>query len=134
MVLAIALVFYIGLLSTAFYSGFYLRNAANIVTKDLAFSLRQAQVYSMSGRQGSDWGVALTDDAIIIFKGSSYASRATTFDESHAIPVTLVVTGFNETVFSRITGYPSATSTVVITGAGRTRTVVVNEQGIVDQY
>lgn len=135
MTLTIALLFYIGLISVMFYSSFYLKNAVNNVTKDFAFSLRKAQTYSMAGRQGSPWGVALTGGNITIFKGTSYATRTTAFDEVHdGIPSTLSIVGFNETVFAKMTGIPSATSTVLITGGGRSRTMTVNAQGIVSQY
>lgn len=134
MTLTVALVFYIGLISVMFYSSFYLKNAANSVTQDLAFSLRKAQTYSMAGRQGSSWGVSFTGGSIIVFKGATYATRIAAFDEVHSVPSTLSISGFNETVFARMTGYPNATSTVIITGGGRSRTLAINVQGIVSQY
>ena len=134
MMLTIALVSYVGLISVLFYSGFYLRNATVNAAKDIAFSLRQAQLYSISGRQGSSWGVAFTGDAIVLFKGVSYATRDAAFDESHGIPSTLAISGFTETVFSRMTGYPNATSTIGIAGAGSEKTITINAQGIVSQY
>lgn len=134
MILTIALISFIGLVSVMFYSGFYLRNAATNAARDMLFSFRQAQSYSIAGRQGSSWGVAFTGDAIVLFKGTSYATRDVAFDESHGIPSTLALSGFTETIFSRMTGYPSATSTVIITGAGSTKTITVNAQGVVSQY
>jgi Tfp pilus assembly protein FimT len=132
MILVVALIFYMGFLAVLFYSNFYLKNAASNIAQDIVSSLRKAQTYSMAGRQGGSWGVAFTGGNIVLFKGSSYAARNSAFDEITSIPSTLAIAGFNETVFSRVTGFPNVTSMITITGGGFAKQVTVSSQGIVN--
>ena len=133
-VLIAAFVSLVGFLSAIFYSNFYLKSAARNVQNELTFELRKAQTYSMASREASGWGVTIAGGSIILYKGNSYASRDPAFDEAYIVPSAVGISGFNETDFARITGYPGATSTVLITGAASVRTVTVQPQGIVSQF
>jgi prepilin-type N-terminal cleavage/methylation domain-containing protein len=132
LILVVALVALIGSVAGLLYSNIYLRNAASNAQDELVFSLRKAQMYSMMGRQGSNWGVAIGGN-IVLYSGNSYASRNTAFDESYAVPNTVAIIGANEINFARLTGYPNVTSTITIASPGRTYTVQIQPQGIVSQ-
>jgi prepilin-type N-terminal cleavage/methylation domain-containing protein len=134
MILVIAILLLLGGMSAFIYSRFYLVNAVSNSAEIVIFSMRKAQHYSMIGKQTGNWGVAFTGGAVLVFNGTSSATRNTTFDEVWDIPNTVSLSGFNETIFSRVTGLPSVTSTIVISAAGETKTVSVNGQGVVSQY
>jgi hypothetical protein len=91
-------------------------------------------MYSMMGKQNSTWGVAFnSSNEIVLFKGSSYASRTPVFDEKFKVNSPVSVTGLNEVIFSRITGTPSATLTISVTANTDTETIIVNSQGVVNR-
>lgn len=133
MILVIAILLLLGAMSAFIYSRFYLVNAVSNSAEMVIFSVRKAQHYSMVGKRDGNWGVALTGGAILVFNGTSTATRNTAFDESWDVPNNVSFSGFNETIFSRITGVPNVTSTIVISAAGETKTVSVNGQGIASQ-
>ena len=68
-----------------------------------------------------------------IYKGANYILRDSSFDENTSIPTTIVPTGINEINFSKTAGLPSATGTFILTSqANETRTITINEKGMVD--
>ncbi len=92
---------------------------------------RKAQIYSMSGKKGGPWGVAISSGNIVLFQGTSFAARTSALDETLAIDENTSVTGFTEVVFAQITGNPSATPTITITSGPQTNTLSINSQGII---
>lgn len=126
----------IGLLVGLFGSvgtSFLVRNNTQNTTNDLVSSLRVAQLNSISGKRDSTWGVKIISGQIVVFAGTSYASRITTFDEnvSFASPVTISPNNA-EIVFAKNTGTTTATTLTITNNIGETITVLVNNQGIVD--
>jgi type II secretory pathway pseudopilin PulG len=84
-------------------------------------AFRKAQTYAQQGRYDSNWGVYIQSSSITVFSGATYATRNTTYDDvitfdSSKISMS-VTSGVNQVVFTKITGIPSAASTVVITAA-----------------
>ncbi|KND51640.1 MAG: hypothetical protein ABA06_00065 [Parcubacteria bacterium C7867-001] len=64
--------------------------------------LASARARAMS--EDDSWGVHFANDAITLYKGTSFASRDTSFDERISVFVT--VSGTTDYVFSKGTGYP----------------------------
>ncbi|MDR3402814.1 MAG: prepilin-type N-terminal cleavage/methylation domain-containing protein, partial [Chthoniobacter sp.] len=129
--LVISLISMLGVFASMFYSGFYLKSAASTASSQLAAELHKAQVYSMASKWGSGWGVAYTGGNIVLYAGNSYASRNAVMDESYSVPSSISIANFTEVDFARVTGYPSAIVTAVITGAGTSYQVAVQPQGII---
>lgn len=129
--LVVALILVIGIVSAAFYGRFLMQNAVSDATDTLAGALRKTQLYSMEGRRDSAWGVKVSVGQIVVFKGDSYDSRDTAFDEVSNVNSNVELSGMSEVVFSRVTGLPSDTPTVTVSGQGNTKTLTINSQGIV---
>ncbi len=131
--LSLALLSIIGGMSIPMYRMFLVRDDLDIAATTLAQSLRRAQALSESGDGDTTWGVHVGVGSILVYKGASYVSRDSTFDENTSIPTTIVPAGLSDIAFSKITGLPNATGTFTLTSqANETRTTTINEKGMVD--
>jgi len=133
LIIVIALISILGFLSTGFYSRFYNQNAVSTVTDELTQEFRKAQIYAMMGKQNGNWGVHNNTTSIVLFQGSTFTGRNTAFDETFAVNSNIIITGLTDLIFSRMTGTPSATPTIIISSANNTRTITVNSQGVVNR-
>lgn len=133
LIIVIALISILGFLSTGFYSRFYNQNAVSTVTDELTQEFRKAQIYAMTGKQNGNWGVHNNITSIILFQGSAFAGRNTAFDETFSVNSNISISGLTDLIFSRMTGTPSATPTIIISSANNTRTITVNSQGVVNR-
>ncbi len=131
--LSVALLTIIGGMSMPMYRVFMVRDELDSVATTLAQNLRRAQSLSRAGSGDMTWGVRVGVGSILIYKGSNYVLRDSSFDENTSIPTTIVPTGVNEITFSKVLGVPSATGTFILTSqANETRTITINEKGMVD--
>lgn len=133
LILTVSIISIIALLSASFYSRFILQNAVNNTVDQLAGSLRKAQIYSMTGRYDSSWGVHAGNSTLTLFKGTTYASRDSAFDETFSLNPNVTIANFTEVSFTKITGIPSAAPTVTITGNNTTKIIQINSYGIVSK-
>jgi len=131
-ILSVSLLF-IGGFSLVFSSNFLLQNAAANTRDQFLGELRKAQIYALGGRENSAWGVQYSSNTITLFKGNSYASRDSAFDEVYESNENIQVTGLTEVVFSRMTGLPNTTGTITISGTSVTKTVTVGDHGVISQ-
>jgi len=119
-------------LSLPVYLSFQNRNDVDIATQTIAETLRRGCAYSRAVQADSQWGVAILPTAITLFKGSSYASRDTTADETVTLPAVATVSGLTEVVFGKLSGTPTATGTITLTSPATTRSISLNAKGMVD--
>jgi len=138
MIVVVALVAVMAAMTSFFYSNYYLKTAAQSADTQLTAELRKAQMYSVMDKQGSGWGVTFTGGNIVLYEGNTYASSIPAFSEIYSVPASVGVSGFGEIDFARVTGLPHwpglagfGTTTVMITGAPNTYTIVINPRGIV---
>lgn len=132
-ILAVALLIIIGGFAMSFSTNFFVQNATGNLRDQWMSTLKKAQLYAMSSKGNSNWGVAYNAPTLTLFKGTSYASRDTAWDETYEGNANLSVTGLTEVVFTRITGLPSTTGTTTISGTSSVRTITINSQGVVSQ-
>jgi Tfp pilus assembly protein FimT len=107
--------------------------------------LRLAQTRSISRFQDSAWGVKFdkdysgTDDRIILFKGSTYATRDATWDS--AINIENIISldnisftgGGTDMVFTQVTGATATFGSVqVIDSKSNSNTITINSYGVID--
>jgi hypothetical protein len=115
------------------YRTFMVRNDLDIAAVTLAQNLRRAQSLAQSGDGDMMWGVRVGVGSILIYKGTNYSTRDSTYDENTSIPTSIVPSGINEITFTKLTGLPSATGTFSFTSqANETRNITINEKGMVD--
>jgi type II secretory pathway pseudopilin PulG len=129
-ILVISLIILLGTLTTSFASRFLTQSGVLNASDQLIGDLRKAQVNAMMGKQNSNWGVNFASNTITLYKGSSFATRTTAFDEKFSTSSSITISGLTDLNFYRITGTSSATPTITISGRGETRTITVNSQGV----
>lgn len=108
------------------------RNDLDTSQITFAQGVRRAQQLSMSGEGDSAWGVNAVSGEIVIFKGNTYATRDTAYDENYDISSAITFTGQLEYDFAKITGLPAQTGTATFTDNNYQKQVVVNAKGIVN--
>lgn len=129
-ILVLTIVLTIGTMAASFSGNFFFSKNVSNFYEMFRSDIRQAQLYSMEGRGGSEWGVALRGRSLILFRGSSYASRESAFDESVSIPGIVAFSGFDEVVMERGTGRLSGTMTDLrMEGSGEVRSFSLSKEG-----
>ena|SRR3989344_7482496 len=132
LLLVVAIVTILAIPTAAVGSNFLTRNNLQNKTNEVVSSLRIAQIGSISGKEDSRWGVTVTPNQIVLFKGDTYILRDPLFDQTFSIPGSISITNF-EVVFDKVTGNPSSTWLINVSNdIGESNSVSINEIGIVD--
>lgn len=114
------------------YQSYQQRNDLDVTAQSIADGLRRAQTYARSGNGDSVWGVRILSNSAVLYRGATYASRNTAYDEPTSIPSAFTVGGLSDISFAKFTAAPSATGSITLTaGSNNTRTITINEKGMV---
>ena len=118
--------------STPIYQSFQVRNDLDIAATTIAQSMRRAQALSQAVDGDTTWGVDVRSGSITVYKGASYATRDTTFDELFDMPTSITPSGLGGAVFTKFTGLPQTTGTITLTSnANEVRNITINSKGMV---
>ncbi len=89
------------------------------ITDTIASKLEEARSNAMSGKNGTNFGLAFSTSTYIYWSGSSYFQGAvenTIYPISSNLSITSTISGTDHAVmFARITGLPNVTGTTTIT-------------------
>lgn len=108
------------------------KNQSATVVNAVVSGLRRAQIQSQANDGDLQWGVRIQNNNVIVFKGATYASRVTSFDESYSLPSGFIYTGLSEIVFSKLYGYPVTAGTISIAGRdGTVQPITINAKGTI---
>lgn len=130
--LSVAVIALIAGIGIPVYQSFQNRNDLDIAAITFAQTLRRAQTLAEAVDGDTSWGVFAQSGTITLFKGASYASRDTQFDEVFTMPSTIAVSGTQEYVFAKFTGLPGAAGSLTLTSINNeTRTITTNAKGMV---
>lgn len=130
--LSVAIIALIAGLGTPVYQSFQTRNDLDVATNTVAQSLRRAQVLARASDGDTTWGVDVRSGSVTVYKGASYASRDSAFDELFDVPTSITPSGIGGTVFSKFTGVPQTTGTITLTSnTNESRTITINEKGTI---
>lgn len=132
LLLSVAIISLLAGLSLPVYRTLLSKNDLDIAATVTASSLKRAQVLSQSVDGDITWGVKVQSGNIIVFKGTSYFARDASYDENFDLVTSIAPSGTTEYVFSKLSGLPQAIGTVILTTESDTRTVTINEKGMVD--
>lgn len=133
LLLSVSVIMIIAGMSVPIYQLFQVRNDLDIATATIVQSTRRAQALSQAVDGDISWGINIQSGSITLFKGESYAARDTTFDEIFEVPTSITPSGIAEVVFTKFTGLPQTTGTITLTSnANETRTLVINQKGMID--
>lgn len=130
LLLVIVIISIISLMSASFYSRFLIQNTVDNTENQLVNSFRKAQLYSMVGKQNGTWGVRYSS---VTQKITLYLTGNTAFDENYNVNTNISISGFSDILFAKITGLPSSSPTITISGGNNTKTMTINSQGVVSK-
>lgn len=103
----------------------------------LVQTLRQARTSSVSGEQGTSWGVYFTSSSFTFFQGTDYSSRNQSYDISYDLSTAVTLTEDfigEELIFAKYSGTPGQTGVITLNHAVEgIRQISVNELGIVEE-
>ncbi|MCA9375762.1 MAG: prepilin-type N-terminal cleavage/methylation domain-containing protein [Candidatus Doudnabacteria bacterium] len=130
--LAVAIVGVVIGIGIPVYGTFKVRNDLNLASVAVAQNMRRAAVLARGSSGDSDWGLAVVDGTITVFRGDSFALRNIEEDEVTPLPGNVSASGMTEVVFSKGTGLPESIGEVVLAlPDGEVEEVSLNEKGLV---
>ena len=101
--------------------------------QQVASTLRRAQTYARGVNGDSVWSVEVQPSAVTLFKGATFASRDTSFDEVISLPGTLTASGLAEVQFAKFSAAPNTAGAITLTtNTGEVKTVTLNAKGMVE--
>ncbi|MFA9288630.1 MAG: Tfp pilus assembly protein FimT/FimU [Weeksellaceae bacterium] len=129
--LSIAIVTLIAGMTAPIYQRLQVTNSVKVTSQLIAEKLRRAQQLSMAAQNDSQWGVYIGTGNIVIYKGSTYATRDQSFDETTVIPTSNNVSGITDLRFTKLTGLPSSTGFISVTQNTDSSTITINSVGTI---
>lgn len=133
LLLVISLTLLLGTMTSAFGSRFLTQSSVGNTTDLLVSQLRKAQMNAMLSKGSSNWGVSFQSNAMTLYRGNSYNTRAVALDEKFSVDAGVQVSGLSDVNFSKVSGFPGTTPTITISGAGETETIIISSQGMVSR-
>jgi prepilin-type N-terminal cleavage/methylation domain-containing protein len=133
LLLVIALVLIISIPASSFYTRFINQMAVRDAREGLAGMLQEAQALSLSGKKNSSWGVRYNSSVIVLFRGDSFQDRDPAYDQVLDINPNVNISGFQETFFSRSSGYPDqAHPSIAIYWGNDQESFSLNSEGAIE--
>jgi len=130
LLLSISIMMMLVVISAPIYQSFQFANELdNSVTLTVS-SLRTAQNFAINGKDDAAWGVNISSQTIVIFRGDSFASRDTSFDTTTILSSNISISGLNNITFGKNSGLPSTTGTITLqNNAGNSKSININAKG-----
>ena len=101
------------------------RSDLNLAVSALAQTLRRTQVLAQAVDGDTSWGVKVQTGSITLFKGPNFLGRDPAFDEAFDIGTQITPSGLEEVVFSKFSGLPQATGTIIFARFFPERTMIL---------
>lgn len=96
-------------------------------------TLRRAQVLAQSVDNDDHWGVYIENEKITLFKGGSFQTRDTNYDEVISIPGSITPSELQEVVFIKPFGIPQDVGSTQLTSPiNEVRHITINQKGTID--
>ncbi len=121
-------------LSIPFYQSWYVSSQLDNETSLLVQTLRQAQQMAMASAGYSAYGVHVTENTYVLFRGAVYNS-GDSFNQTTILPDTISLSSTlgSEIVFERGTGLPSQTGMITLDGdSQKQNSIHLNNLGVID--
>lgn len=101
-------------------------------TRNILSILRRAQSLSFSNSYEKSYGMAVEPQNFVLFQGNSFDDRNQAFDEDYPRETSVTISGFSEIIFSRFSGRPNATTSIVLSNQLRSQSMDINEEGVIN--
>lgn len=127
-VIVIAIALLVGVTAVWFTTNFFFEQQTVATAQMVRSNIVRAGTYALNGRANTDWGVTVTGGNLVIFAGTTYATRNTAYDEITPLPGNVTVSGMGEVIFTKPSGTTDPRSFTVI-GNNRTITFSLTREG-----
>ena len=128
--LIIAIIVFLAALIFPLSLDFYKDQQLQSATQGILQTLRRAQLKAMAVEQDSSFGVYVTNTNYTLFKGNSFATRESNFDEIFPMSSTISVQSLpKEIIFLKMEGMPTSNQTIILNSGSRSQTISINEVG-----
>lgn len=119
--------------SVPFYLSFVRRNDLSTAARAVALAMQNAETHSQAIVLDQAWSVHVQQGSVTVYKGNVYGTRDQSWDVTTKMNSHITLSGTTDFTFSRGTGYPTATGSVILRNPNNeTRTISINAKGTVD--
>lgn len=131
-VLTLAIITAVALIAIPVYGQLQFTNDLDTTLSLTVHTLRRAQTLSMAVEHDSNWGVHLETGSLTLYAINNNGDHLADTDEVFSISDSIVITGQNTFVFTKLTGKPMAAGTIVLTNPRNdtSKTITINETGV----
>jgi Tfp pilus assembly major pilin PilA len=109
-------------LTIPLYREYQIRNDLDNATQLVTQGLGRAKLLSQTGQGDSAWGFYVPSGTL--YKGTSYATRNTQFNESYSMPSTIAISGLLDVSYARVVGVPNTTGDIVLRALNNDQRVI----------
>ncbi len=135
--LVVAIIVVIFAFSAPYGLNFYQNQLVSETQINIIDALERSRHSAVLQKNDSKFGVAFNQiegsNSYVVFQGNSYAQRVGAEDDIYPVLSEIVFSGLGEVVFSKLTGLPSATGTITITYGDVSKSVTINDSGLVSK-
>ncbi len=132
LLLSVALMGLLAGIAAPMYLSLQAENEVAIAAATIGDVLHRGQIRAQAVDSDSDWGVEMVSSTITIFKGNNFSTHDQNFDENYNLGATINLSGLNEVIFNKFSGWTTASGTIVISHQdGRQKNVSISELGII---
>lgn len=133
--LVVSILAFLTLFSLPFYLRFMQTNDMSIAEQMVKQQINRAQVLAISGEGDSGWSVHVGSGTVTVYKGASYTSRDTSFDEVVSLPGGVTISATTDLTFAKLTGIAATTNTIQLQQAssGLSSSLIPNSYGTVQK-
>lgn len=138
LVIVIAITMIITLVALSTQGSFLVNTNLENNTTQIVETLRSAETRAESGFHDDSWGVFFSGDAFVLFKGTDYATRDTSFDIETTLPSSISISGINlngggnSVVFNKLTGETSQYGSLIVAdNSNNTHEITINSKGTI---
>lgn len=134
MILVLAMLAILFSMASPFYQKYQSKNDLDLAVISVAQNLRRAQTLAQAVDNNSSWGLYLQSGSLTVFRGTSYLTRDSGFDEKISMPDVVVPSGLNEVIFAKFTGWPLNVGIITLTNTSinEIKNITINSKGMVD--
>lgn len=132
LLLSVGLMALLAGIAAPMYLSLQAENEVAISATSVGDLLRTAQARSLAVSGDSAWGVYLSGNVAVIFKGNSFSDRDQSFDENYNFSGAINFSGLNDIVFYKFSGWTMSSGTIKVSHQdGRFKNVSINEAGVI---
>ncbi len=121
--------------STPYTINFYRSQIIGDVEDGIFSALQSAKHKAVLQKNDSKFGVTMSEvaNSYVLFQGSTYDSRVIEEDEVFSVVNEITFSGLTDIVFSKLSGLPSATGTIVISFGNISREILIEDSGLLSK-